>query len=101
MEEFSQTLDEAALLLAAVVVGIAKFQEYLVIWKVEGQESAPRGGRIEGPMLAAVQSLERLTRRTNGAKMLKLAIGWTLFSSKFIGTELLLSIDPVAVSQRL
>ena len=31
MEELSQTLDEAALLLAAVVVGIAKFQEYLVI----------------------------------------------------------------------
>lgn len=31
MEELAQALDEAALLLAAVVVGIAKFQEYLVI----------------------------------------------------------------------
>jgi hypothetical protein len=44
LKELPEALYEAALLLARVVVGIAKLQENLVIWKVEGQESASGGG---------------------------------------------------------
>ncbi len=46
LEELPQALDEAALLLTHVLVGIAKLQEDLVIWMKEGQESALRGGVV-------------------------------------------------------
>lgn len=36
LEELPQSLDETVLLLAAIVVGIAKLQEDLVIWKGRG-----------------------------------------------------------------
>lgn len=57
LQQLSQALDEAAFFFAAVVVGVAKFQKYQVIWRVMGQESASRGGRVEGPMLATQSKL--------------------------------------------
>ena len=44
LQKLPQALDETAFLLTAVVVGIAKLQENLVIWEVEGEESASGEG---------------------------------------------------------
>jgi hypothetical protein len=44
LQKLPQALDETAFLLTAVVVGIAKLQKNLVIWEVEGEESASGGG---------------------------------------------------------
>ena len=76
LEELPQALDEAALLLADVLVGIAKLQEDLVIWMGRGAEvSVGRGGLFCRP---GVSSPYRVWQDAPGGAMAPKCWNWQL-----------------------